>query len=64
MDALDSKVATVYDTPEQVVGTACSAIQCTIPDALRTKTGKIPSTYIQLCSQFVQEDIEALNAYN
>lgn len=61
MDALDSKVATVYDTPEQVVGTACSAIQCTIPDALRTKTGKIPSTYIQLCSQFVQEDIEALN---
>ena len=61
MDALDSKVMVIYDTPEQVEGTACASVQCRFPDQLRTKTGKIPSTYIQLCSSFVKEDIESVN---
>ena len=61
MDAMDSKVMTVYDTPDQVEGTGCSAIQCPIKEEQLTKTGKIPSTYIQLCSEFVKEDIQAIN---
>lgn len=38
----------------------CSAIQCSFPDELRTKEGKIPKTYVKYCSEFVKEDLDGV----
>jgi DNA polymerase I-like protein with 3'-5' exonuclease and polymerase domains len=34
------------------------AMQCAVPDEIRTKTGLIPKTYLKYCSEFVREDID------
>ena len=61
-------IAHIVDTPADMTGFRASgdtiaSVQCHVPDDARTKTGKIPSSYIQYCSQFVKEDIEEINPH-